>query len=335
MSADSLSAEPIAFVSAVQRYCLHDGPGIRTTVFLLGCPLRCRWCQNPEALEPKPVLMWKDRKCSGCGACIDACPEKANHRSEEGRILFDRGRCRTWGKCVLSCHYDARSLSGKPYSVHALLEEVGKDLVVFGNSGGGVTLSGGEPLIDLAFAEEFLRGCKRKGIHAAVETCGHLPWAHFEAVLSAVDLFLFDIKLIDPVKHERWTGASNRLILENARRLAQLGKRIIVRVPLIPAVNDDKEEFEAIARFAVEELKVDELHILPFHQVGSSKYGLVGREYEMSYMTEDNEDAVARCFLIAEGLGLRVSVGGTGFRNEIDSERVAKNAMKKKDGFLY
>ncbi|MGA2547679.1 MAG: glycyl-radical enzyme activating protein [Rectinemataceae bacterium] len=335
MSTDSRNAEQIAFVSAVQRYCLHDGPGIRTTVFFLGCPLRCPWCQNPEALEREPVLMWNDRKCAGCGACIEACPEKANDRDGDGRIRFERERCKTCGSCVGSCHYGARSLSGKPYSVQALLEEVGKDLVVFGNSGGGVTLSGGEPLIHPAFVEELLLGCRREGIHTAVETCGYLPWAHFERALPDVDLFLFDIKLIDSGKHERWTGASNRLILDNARRLAELGKRMIVRVPLIPAVNDDEGEFEAILRFTVEALKVDELHILPFHQIGSSKYDLVGREYEMKDAPEDNEGAVARCRLMAEGRGLRVSVGGTGFRNEIDDERVARNTAKKKDSFLY
>ena len=231
--------------------------------------------------------------------------------------------------------YGARSLSGTSYSVQALLEEVGRDIVVFGNSGGGVTLSGGEPLIHPAFVEELLGAAGERASTPRSKPADILPWDHFERVLPYVDLFLFDIKLIDPGKHERWTGSSNLLILDNARRLAELGKRMIVRVPLVPAVNDDEGEFEAILRFTVESLKVDELHILPFHQIGSPKYDLVGREYEMKDAIEDNGGAVARCRLMAEGRGLRVSVGGTGFRNEIDSERVARNSAKKKNGFIY
>ncbi|MGA2547657.1 MAG: glycyl-radical enzyme activating protein [Rectinemataceae bacterium] len=328
-------AEPSAQISAVQRYCVHDGPGIRTVVFFLGCPLCCRWCQNPEALEGKPVLMFNLEKCVGCGACIEACPEKANSLGEDGKAHLDRSRCTTCGDCVDACYYEARELSGKPYSVAALLQEVLKDEVVFRNSGGGVTLSGGEPLCNPAFAEGLLRACGRRGVHTAVETCGSVPWGNFQRVLPHVDLFLYDLKLVDPARHEEWTGSSNRLVLENARRLAELGKRIFVRVPLIPGVNDDKEEFTAIARFAVEELKADELHILPFHQIGSSKYELVGREYSMREAREDNEEGVARCRSIAEARGLRVSVGGTGFRNAIDDRRVARYSARNRCSFLY
>jgi pyruvate formate lyase activating enzyme len=333
--ADPPPAERSAFVSAIQRYCLHDGPGIRTTLFFLGCPLRCRWCQNPEALEAEPVLMFNESKCAGCGACIEACPEQANSRGAEGRIRVDRGRCRTCGTCVSACHYAARSPSGGAWTARALLAELLKDRVVFGNSGGGVTLSGGEPLLHAAFVRDLLQGCSLEGIHTAIETCAALPWSNFELVLPFVDLFLCDIKFIDEARHEKWTGASSRLSLENTRRLAALGQRIFVRVPLIPGVNDDEKEFGAIAAFAAEELEVEELHILPFHQIGSSKYDLVGRDYAMREAGEENEVGVERCRRLAEARGLRVSVGGTGFRSEVDRQRVEKNSAGKTGGFFY
>jgi pyruvate formate lyase activating enzyme len=320
--------QPSAYVSNIQRFCVHDGPGIRTTVFLLGCPLRCRWCQNPEALNRQPAVMFNEGKCVGCAACVEACVQRATYRASDGRIQFDRARCITCGRCVLSCYYKARELSGRPYSVPALLQEILKDRVVFRNSGGGVTLSGGEPLIQAGFVAELLGGCRSRDVHTAVETCGAVAWSQFERVLPHVDLFLYDLKLIEAGKHEQWTGIGNRTILDNARALAEAGKRIVVRVPLIPEVNDDDREFGAIARFAAGLAGVSELHILPFHQVGSSKYALVGKEYGMKDVPEENESRVARCRQIAEELGLRVSVGGTGFRNAVD-------AGKRKGTFLY
>ena len=328
MPAQPLSNEPVAYVSNIQRFCVHDGPGIRTVVFFLGCPLTCRWCQNPETLDGHPAVMFNAGKCVGCAACVEACQEKATYRSEDGGIRFDRARCVTCGRCVATCYYRARELSARTFCLRSLLEEIIKDRVVFRNSGGGVTLSGGEPLVHPAFAAELLRGCRSRDIHTAVETAGAVAWSHFQQVLPVTDLFLYDLKLIDVAKHERWTGMGNRAILQNARALAEAGKRIVVRVPLIPAVNDDDEEFGAIARFAVGLAGVEELHLLPFHQMGSSKYALIGKEYGMRDAPEENDGRVARCRQIAEELGLRVSVGGAGFRNAVGTE-------KRKNTFLY
>jgi pyruvate formate lyase activating enzyme len=279
--------------------------------------------------------MFNAEKCVGCGACLDSCAEGAISLGPDGRARVDRRLCADRGDCVVRCHHKAREMSGRLWSARALLDEVAKDRVVFRNSGGGVTLSGGEPLLDPGFAGELLLGCRRQGIHTAVETCGAVPWGSFEQVLPQVDLFLFDIKLIDSAKHELWTGATNSLVLENAARLAQTGKRMFVRVPLVPGVNDSEADFGAIAAFAADRLKVGELHILPFHQIGSSKYDLVGREYLMRDVAEDNAEGIARCRRIAEGRGLRVSVGGTGFRGEADSRRIAQDSSKTRKTFLY
>jgi pyruvate formate lyase activating enzyme len=327
MPADGRSA---AYVSNIQRFCVHDGPGIRTTVFLLGCPLRCRWCQNPENLAREPALLFNAGQCAGCGACLEVCEHGAVSRGDDGGLRFDRARCTACGRCVPSCWFKARELAGRLYSVPALLEEVLKDRVAFRNSGGGVTLSGGEPLLEPEFASRLLEACGRAGLHTAVETCGAVPWGHFERVLPHVDLFLYDLKLTDPEKHRRWTGGDNRAVLSNARALAQAGKRLIVRVPLVPGVNDDDGEFEAIAGFAAGLRNVEELHLLPFHQVGASKYALAGLAYRMQDLPEQNDERVARCRRIAEEQGLRVSVGGAGFRNDVDTGRA-----KERSTFLY
>jgi pyruvate formate lyase activating enzyme len=322
-------------VSNVQRFCVHDGPGIRTVVFFLGCPLRCAWCQNPETLDGTPSLMINSRKCAGCAACVEACGQKAVFQNAEGSVRFDRARCTACGECVTSCYYRARELSGRSWTVDGLMKVLGRDRVVYRNSGGGVTLSGGEPLLHPAFARELLGRCRAEGIHTAVETCGAVPWSHIESVLEYTDLFLYDIKLVDPVAHAEWTGTSNTLVLENAQTLAAQGARIIPRVPLIPRVNDAEKEFRAIAAFCAALPSVTELHILPFHQVGSSKYELVGKGYRMGEVPEENAGRVAACRKIAEECGLRVSIGGSGLKNEVDEERARMAAKARKRSFLY
>ncbi len=326
MPAEAQGQGPVAYVSNIQRFCVHDGPGIRTTVFLLGCPLRCHWCQNPETLAHRPILLFNPDKCAGCAACVEACPQGAARRGEDGGLRFDRALCTACGRCTASCCYRARQLSARAFSVQSLLEEILKDRVAFRNSGGGVTLSGGEPLLDAEFASRLLEACGRSGVPTAVETCGAVPWDHFERVLPHVDLFLYDLKAIDPEKHRTWTGADNHAVLSNARSLAEAGKRLIARVPLVPGVNDDDEEFQAIARFAAGLRGVEELHLMPFHQIGSSKYALAGMEYRMQDTPEEDEGRIDRCRRLAEQLGLRVSVGGAGFRLEPDRERARRRS---------
>jgi pyruvate formate lyase activating enzyme len=327
-------ADLTAYVSNVQRFCVHDGPGIRTVAFLVGCPLRCAWCQNPETLETTPVLMLNAQKCAGCAACVEACAEKATWQDAEGKVRFDRATCTSCGKCVATCYYRAREMSARPYTVDRLLQVLLRDRVAYRNSGGGVTLSGGEPLLHAAFSAEVLRRCKAEGIHTAVETCGAVSWKSFEAALPYTDLFLYDIKLVDPAAHREWTGISNEEILGNLAALANRGARLIPRIPLIPKLNDGEAEFTAIAKLCAALPSVTEMHIMPFHQVGSSKYELVGRSYRMAGVGEENAERVAACRKIAEEHGLRVSVGGSGLKNESDDERARRGSGEKKGG-LY
>jgi pyruvate formate lyase activating enzyme len=257
--------------------------------------------------------MFKPENCAGCMACITACPQQAIHADEEGRVITDREKCTDCFKCVGECYYNARSASGKPYTPQSLFKELMKDEIAFRTSGGGVTLSGGEPMQHLAFCNELLAQLKGAGIHTAMETCGYARWEDFQAIQDKVDLFLYDIKLIDSEKHKIWTGGYNQAIMENATRLAQDGANIIIRVPLIPGVNDTEEEFRKISEFASALKNVSEMHILPFHQVGASKYDMVGKTYTLKDLEEENDQTIQMCRRIAERAGLRVSVGGTGF----------------------
>lgn len=310
-------------ITNIQRFSVHDGPGIRTTVFVKGCPLRCPWCQNPENLKPYPELMYYRQDCISCGLCLKACPAGAIRPGEDGRILTDRRSCTVCGRCVEACYPGARKICGQPYTVDEVYKEVLKDEVVYATTSGGVTLSGGEFTLYPEFAAQILERCRRRGIHTAIETCGYAPWERMELIARPVDLFLFDVKVIDPEKHRRWTGVDNRLILENARRLPGAGRRMIVRVPLIPKVNDDADEFGRIVEFAGS-LNAASLHILPFHQLGKSKYAALDLDYALSDLEEPTEEAVERCREIAVQRGLKVSVGGSGVISEASSPTTKK-----------
>lgn len=317
-----------ALVSNIQKFTVHDGMGIRTTVFLLGCPLRCKWCQNPEAIKGTPDIMMSHELCTNCGACIAACPENAIYVGEDGKICTDWGKCTTCFECVKECYFKAREKTGTPYSVDELYDELVKDEEFYKTSGGGVTISGGEPMMSADFVQELFTKLKGRDINTAIETCGFAPWRCFETIFDVTDLFLYDIKLINSEKHKHWTMADNELILRNVRKLAEMGKQIIIRVPLIPDVNDGDKEFANIVTFAKSLKGVDELHILPFHQVGSSKYESVDLKYEMADWKEENAERIEKCKVMAEKMGFRVSVGGTGFRVDRDSHVTRK-------GYIY
>lgn len=319
------------YVSNFQRFSVHDGPGIRTVVFLLGCPLRCKWCQNPETLKPNPELMMNHALCSGCSACIEMCPKNAISMNESGQVVTDFQNCDRCWKCIGECYYHARQLTGKPYTVDEVLNVIKKDLIVYKNTGGGVTLSGGEPTLYTAFCYELFEKCKKDDIHTAMETCGFTDWENFEMLLKVTDLFLYDFKLFDSEKHKKYTSVDNEKILHNLEVLVKADAKVVIRIPLIPGVNDD-EEFRRIVQFVRGLKKVESIHIMPFHQIGSSKYDMIGVDYQLRNLKEENTQNVEKCKKIAAEMGFRVSIGGAGFKEDAEVIMKTKSA---RNTFIY
>ncbi len=264
-------------VTDIQRFSVHDGPGIRTTVFLKGCSLRCAWCHNPETLRPGPELQVLPERCIGCGTCVEACPNGA--RVEEGgAIRHVRELCKACGLCAATCYAGGLVLVGREMDSAEVLAEVLEDAPFYRSSGGGMTLSGGEPLCQPEFSRELLAGAKAAGVGTAVETSLAVSWDRVAAVLPFTDLFLVDIKVLDPACHRRWTGAPNDQILENARRLSGEGRPLVVRTPVVPGVNDTAESIGAIADFVRDFPSMAAYEILPYHPLGTGKYRSLGIE---------------------------------------------------------
>ena len=257
-----------ATIFDIERNSYVDGPGIRTTVFFKGCNLRCAWCHNPESQSAKPQMMFYKNKCTGCGKCKEKCP---NHLES----------CELCGKCTLYCPHDAREICGKEYTVDEVMREILKDKVFYENSGGGVTFSGGECMLQIDFLEEILKACKENGIHTAVDTAGHVPFACFERILTYTDLFLYDIKCFDSEKHKQYTGVGNESILENLKRLLTTKKSVWIRIPIIPMVNDTEEELQKIKAFLEACQSPKKIELLPYHAMGEHKYEAIGKEVQM------------------------------------------------------
>ena len=295
----------------IQSYSIHDGPGIRVTVFLKGCPLRCLWCANPESNLARPQLMTYASKCVGCGACVAACPRGAVNLVEKDgkrREQTDRTKCIDCGACVGVCRPEARELAGKEQSVREVLDQVLKDKLFLDASGGGITVSGGECLMHPEFTEALLRAAKEAGLHTAVESCVFASREVVDRVFAQVDLGLLDVKHMDSEKHREYTGVPNEPILENIRHIRrELGVSVIVRVPTIPGYNDDEENIAATARFAVE--IGAPVNLLPYHRLGESKLESLGQEVKLHLEVPDQAH-MERLKAVAEAQGAEVQIGG-------------------------
>ncbi len=262
----------------IQRFSINDGPGIRTTVFLKGCPLRCRWCHNPESISEEKEIVLRGERCIRCGACLEVCMNRAVHW-EGDSIVTEREHCVRCGKCIEVCRTEARSFAGREVTTEFILDEVLKDVVFYDQSGGGVTFSGGEPFLQHEFLISMLQGCKDRNIHTVVDTSGFTSPDILQRANDFIDLFLFDVKILDHKEHQKYTGVSPQLIHSNLRKLACWGKEIIVRVPLIPSLNDSMTAIRRIGEFVVSLKKIKEIHILPYHQTGIGKYHSLGKKY--------------------------------------------------------
>ena len=295
-------------IGNIQRFSLHDGPGIRTTVFLKGCPLSCLWCHNPENRCAEPEIVAVEGRCMRCGRCAEVCPQGGVVAGGNGRQQAPT--CKHCGACVEVCPTGARQTVGQQMSVAEVLAEVGKDGVFYEESGGGVTFSGGEPLMQSDFLKALLEACAAQGIHTAVDTCGFAATQHLLAVVAATDLFLYDLKTLDDAKHARLTGVSNAIILENLRLLGCVHHNIWLRIPIIPGLNDSAEELDALARFAASMCGVRQINLLPYHRTGVHKFQRLGRPYELADVRPPSPEYMAAVSQRFAALGLRAKIGG-------------------------
>lgn len=296
-------------ISYIQKFSIHDGPGIRTTVFLKGCSLECLWCGNPETISSSPEIMFSENICMGCGLCQKACQNGAVKIVQGRSPLRNRDLCKGCGDCAEACPKNALVLRGKWMSVEAVFVEIEKDLPFYKRSGGGLTLSGGEPFLQADFIKELLKMSAKRGIHTAVDTSGYTQWSSIEQSLEYIDLFLYDIKHMDLVVHQKGTRVSNKLILENLQKLLKLGKNIVLRLPLIPDFNTSKEDLEQIAVFAGQ-AGAKEIRILPYHKYGSGKYKKIGKKYALDGLQVMDEQDVEKAKKLLEKYIPRVIIGG-------------------------
>jgi len=298
--------QPLIF--DIKRYAINDGPGIRITIFFKGCPLSCRWCHNPESQSPAQQKFYTASRCIGARDCIEICP---NHALTLTPVVTDWELCNLCGKCAEACPTKAIEMSGRFYTSQELLKIIEKEQVHFEQSGGGLTISGGEPLMFPEYLVELLALCKQAGIHTTVDTSGFAPKETLLNVAKHTDLFLYDIKLMNPVLHKKWTGVDNKLILENLKVLTNAGKPVNIRVPLIKNVNADEQNLRTTAQF-ISQLngKIPPVNLLPYHPISKGKYKKMGIPWNSYGMEELTEKEIEQAIQLFKGYGIEVDVGG-------------------------
>lgn len=292
----------------IQRYSLHDGPGIRTTVFLKGCPLCCSWCHNPEGISARRELIVVEGRCAVCGECREACPF-GEHIPGEGVLPTRHAECILCSACVEACPTGARQMVGRELSVPELMVEVLKDRIFYEESAGGVTLSGGEPLLQPLFVKALLEACRAHGLHTAVDTCGFGCTEHVLEIARLTDLILYDLKFIEDARHREHCGVSNQSILENLKALDRAQSRLWLRVPVIPGVNDDDANLEGIARLALAHPGVQQVHLLPYHKTGVQKHRRLGGAYALEHVPSPSAAQMEKAAERFRALGLDARVG--------------------------
>lgn len=293
----------------IKRYAIHDGPGIRTTAFFKGCPLRCLWCCNPESYKTATEIIYTESRCIHCGSCQVVCPNDAIKISKN-KLEIIRENCSGCNICALECPANALELSGKAYSVKELLIEVEKDSTFYYKSEGGITVSGGECTMQPEFLLSFLKKCKENYFHVTIDTCGFVEWNIFKKIIEYVDLVLYDVKITNEEKHIKYTGKSNKLILENLKKLSKIGIPIIIRIPLIPGFNDSKKEVSAIADMVSKLKNIQEVNILPYHRLGESKHTRLGNEYKMKDIKPPNDVCLEKAKSVFLSKGIKIKIGG-------------------------
>ncbi|MFI3172765.1 MAG: trans-4-hydroxy-L-proline dehydratase activase [Eubacteriales bacterium] len=299
-------------ITSIQKYSIHDGDGIRTTVFFKGCPLKCVWCHNPETQGYGAQVMHDKDRCAGCQSCVVACPHGAIS-CKEGKAVTDPSKCEKCGVCLDHCVGNLREISGIEYDVKTIVDEVMKDEMFYEESGGGVTLSGGEVMtMNMDFIEDLVKKLYKKGISITIDTCGYAKYENFQRILPYVDTFLYDIKAMDPEVHREYTGVDNKLILENLKKLSADGARIYIRIPTIKEVNGTEEQMDKVIDFLQENhISVAQVNLLPYHNIGAGKYDKMGGTYQGYHLNAPTNEAMEHFVTIFQNRGFQnTKIGG-------------------------
>ncbi|CAG1014846.1 Choline trimethylamine-lyase activating enzyme [Anaerolineales bacterium] len=290
----------------IKKYSINDGPGIRTTVFFSGCPLSCWWCHNPESQSLTPEFLYRQNRCLLCGACAEVCPEGGIYLN--GSAITDREKCTGCQTCISVCYSGARQFSGYETTVSEVMAQVKREIPFYDESGGGVTFSGGEPLMQPTFLSALLTACREQEIHTTVDTSGFANWNVFEQIQGKVDLFLYDLKHMDSIRHRKVTGVPNEVILENLKKLAERGHKILVRIPLIPGINDDEENLHASGRFLASLPRLEGVELMGYHDIAQAKYEALGWDYKLPDTRSPTKEAISQAAELLRKYDLQVTI---------------------------